>query len=85
MPATFQRRGNFVNPDELKADAMKLSPEAHAQLAHALLLSLEELSEEEIETLWVEEAIRREAEIDAGTVVMRSAGDVFRDAYGKLR
>jgi hypothetical protein len=70
--------------DELKAEAMKLSPEARAQLAHALLLSLDELSESEIERLWLEEALRRDEEIDAGKVKLRNAEDVFRDARERL-
>ncbi len=52
--------------DELKAEAMKLMPEGRAQPAHALFLSLDELSGAEIEKLWLEEAIRRDEEIDSG-------------------
>ena len=39
---------------------------------------------ENLEQLWVEEAIRRNAEIDAGTGSMRDAEDVFRDARDRL-
>jgi hypothetical protein len=70
--------------DELKAQAMKLSPEARAELAHALLLSLDDLSESEIEKLWLEEAIRRDEEIEAGEVELRKAEDVFRDSRKRL-
>ncbi|MDP2992486.1 MAG: addiction module protein [Deltaproteobacteria bacterium] len=57
--------------EELKTEAMKLNPEARAKLAHALLESLEDLSEAEVERLWVEEAIRRDEEIDSGKVSLR--------------
>lgn len=70
--------------EELKTEAMKLSPEARAQLAHALLLSLDNLSEAEIERLWLEEAIRRDEEIEVGRVVLRQAEEVFRDARARL-
>jgi len=75
---------NLMSLDELKAEAMKLSPEARAQLAHALLLSLDDLSEAEIEKLWLEEAIRRAEEIEAGKVQLREAEEVFRDARARL-
>ena len=70
--------------DELKAEVMKLSPEARAKLAHALLLSLDDLSEAEIEKLWLDEAIRRDEEIEAGKVALRQAEEVFRDARARL-
>ncbi|MGB6065243.1 MAG: addiction module protein [Desulfomonilaceae bacterium] len=70
--------------DELKAEVLKLSPKARAELAHALLMSLEDLSEAEIEKLWLEEAIRRDEEIEAGKVVLRDTEEVFRDALARL-
>ena len=71
--------------DDLKEEAMKLAPEARAKLAHALLASLEDLSELEIERLWVDEAMRRDAEIDAGTVSLRPRDEVLKDARSRLR
>jgi hypothetical protein len=73
-----------MSPDELKAEAMKLGPEARAHLAHALLLSLDELSEAEIEDLWLEEAVRRDEEINEGKVALRSAEEVFQAARERL-
>ncbi|MEW6326348.1 MAG: addiction module protein [Thermodesulfobacteriota bacterium] len=71
--------------EELKTEAMKLNPEARAKLAHALLESLEDLSEAEVERLWVEEAIRRDEEIDSGKVSLRQADEVLKDARSRLR
>ena len=70
--------------DKLKEEAMKLAPEARAKLAHALLTSLEDLSEAEIERLWLDEAVHRDEEIDAGKVSLRSRDEVLKDARSRL-
>lgn len=51
---------------ELEAEVLQLDLDARAELAHALLLSLEDLSEEENERLWGEEAERRQRELREG-------------------
>ncbi len=43
--------------DELEAEALKLGPQARARLAGRLLDSLESLSAEENEQLWLEEGV----------------------------
>ena len=70
--------------EQVENEALKLTPKARAELAEKLLKSLEELSEEEIERLWAEEAVRRDAELDAGTASMRDAEDVFNDARARI-
>ena len=75
----------IMSLEELKTEAMKLTPEARAKLAHALLASLEDLSDVEIEQLWVDEAIRRDKEIDSGKVHLRPADEVLKDARSRLR
>ena len=69
----------------LKNEAMKLHPAGRAQLAKELLNSLEKLSKPEIEQLWVEEAIRRNAEIENRTVELRPADDVMKEARSLLK
>ena len=69
---------------QVETEALKLSPPARAELAEKLLISLDDLSEEEIERLWAEEAVRRDAELDDGTASMRDAEDVFRDARARI-
>ena len=69
----------------LKDEAMKLHPAGRAQLAKELLNSLEKLSKPEIGQLWVEEAIRRNAEIESGTVELRTAEDVMKEARALLK
>ncbi|MFI5332052.1 MAG: addiction module protein [Desulfobaccales bacterium] len=71
--------------EELQDEAMKLAPEARAKLAHALLASLENLSDAEIELLWAAEARRRDDEIDTGQVSLRPAAEVLKDARLRLR
>ncbi len=55
-----------VTIDELMREALALDPQGRAHLAHRLLGSLDELSEAEVEQLWLAEAVRRDAEIAAG-------------------
>ncbi len=51
-----------------------------ARLAHKLLLSLEELSEVEVEDAWLDEAERRAHEIDEGLVQLIPSEEVSRKA-----
>ena len=71
--------------DELRTAALRLGPEERARLASDLLISLDDLSEAEIERLWLEEALRRDAELDAGTARSIPADKVFRDARARLK
>jgi hypothetical protein len=48
-----------VTLDELRREALELAPLARVELARALLQSLVDLSEPEIERLWLDEAERR--------------------------
>ena len=73
-----------MTTEQVENEALKLKPEARAELAEKLLRSLEDLSDEDIERLWAEEALRRDAELDAGTASMRDAEDVFRDARARI-
>ena len=52
--------------EQLAEEAMKLPSAAKAKLARQLLASLEPLSEAEIDRLWLDEAERRDRELDAG-------------------
>lgn len=57
-----------------------MDPQARADLAHELLASLDSLSEQEFERLWLDEAERRNAEIEAARVVPVPADEVFTKA-----
>jgi hypothetical protein len=71
--------------DDIEAEVLKLDPQARARLAKRLLESLETLSDEENERLWVEEADRRDADWDSAPGSGRPAADVLRDARTKLK
>lgn len=71
--------------DDIEGEVLKLEPRARARLARKLLESLEVLSHEENERLWVEEAERRDAAWDSVPGAARAALDVLRDARAKLR
>jgi len=70
--------------NEVEAAALELDAAQRARLAGKLLRSLEDLSAEEIDRLWIEEALRRDAEFESGTAKARKADDVFRDALARF-
>ena len=71
--------------DELLREALRLNAADRASMAHELLNSLESLSEAEVEQLWIEEALRRSAEIDAGTADTIPADEAIAEARARLK
>jgi putative addiction module component (TIGR02574 family) len=69
---------------DLEAEALKLPVVDRARLAETLLKSLDALAEDEHQRIWTEEALRRDAELDADPARGRPAADVFRDARARL-
>ncbi|MFP5306126.1 MAG: addiction module protein [Gammaproteobacteria bacterium] len=69
---------------KLEAEALALPVEARAELAHKLLLSLEDIPDTEFDRIWGEESARRAAEVDAGRVAPVSADHVARKARALL-
>jgi putative addiction module component (TIGR02574 family) len=65
--------------------ALHLPIQQRAELAHKLLLSLEELSEQEIAQAWHAEAIRRAVELDSGQTETISSEDARAAAQALLR
>jgi hypothetical protein len=53
-----------MNINELKNQVLRLDPAGRALLAKELLASLDDLSENEIEDLWLDEAARRDKAIE---------------------
>lgn len=64
---------------ELENEALQLDPRSRARLAERLLGSLDDLTEAEIEALWLDEAERRERAWDAGEVRGMPADEVLRE------
>jgi putative addiction module component (TIGR02574 family) len=65
------------DPKDIVAEALDLPLTARAELASLLLDSLDELSEEESDQLWAQEAERRFAEYKAGNIESVPAEEVF--------
>jgi hypothetical protein len=73
-----------MTTNEVEAAALAMDVDGRARLVQKLLRSLEDLSAEEIDRLWIDEALRRDAEFDAGTACARDSEDVFRDARARF-
>jgi len=73
-----------MSVDELKAEVLRLDPQTRAYLARELLASLDALNEAEIEKLWLDEAIRRDEELDSGAAHAYPAGEVLDRARARL-
>ena len=69
-----------MNLEQLEAEILKLSLKERAALAKRIVQSLDELSESEIEALWVEEAERRLDELEQGLATEIPAEEVLRRA-----
>ncbi len=69
--------------EELKAEILKLGPEARAALARDILASLDDMETDQAEKLWLEEAMLRDREIDNGLATARSVEEAMTDARRK--
>ena len=74
-----------MSVEELKIEALKLGPESRALLARELLASLDNLSVAEVESLWIDEAIRRDNDLEAGHAVAHSADEVIMRLRNRRR
>ena len=71
--------------EEIEGETLKLDPHERARLAGKLLESFEELSRAENERLWVEEAERRDQDMDSHESSGIPAEEVFHDARSRLK
>jgi hypothetical protein len=71
--------------EQLEAEIFKLDLESRARLAEKLLVSLEELSDQENTRLWGLDALRRNAEMDADPESELDGEEVFREAHSRLK
>lgn len=74
-----------MEPNQIEAAALNLDARSRASLAEKLLRSLDNLSEDEADALWAEEAERRDAEMDLGANSGRPAEEVLRDIRARRR
>ena len=71
--------------DELRREALGLDLPGRASLARDLLSSLDDLSEAEVEQLWLEESLRRHQEVASGAVRTVSADEALARARAARR
>ena len=74
-----------MNFEQIQNAALLLPQAERATLAQKLLLSLETLPEDEIQQTWLQEALRRARQIDAGEVRLIPAEDVMHKAQALLK
>lgn len=65
------------NLEDVASELLRMNVESRAALAKRLLDSLDELTPEENERLWVQEASRRYKQLKARTATSISAEDLF--------
>ncbi len=74
-----------MDPQTIEHEALGLPAEDRAKLAQKLLLSLDTLSEDESDKIWLIEADRRARELDRGEVQPIPADEVRKKARSLLR
>lgn len=74
-----------MNAATITDEALSLPVQQRAELAAQLLSSLDALSESEIESLWLQEAAHRAAEMDQGLSRRVPAEEVRRQANALLK
>lgn len=75
----------YQSIEAIEQAALQLGPGARAKLAHSLVGSLSDISREQLEALWLDEAERRDAEMDSGAVQGIPGDEVFAAIEAKLR
>ena len=71
--------------EDIELEILRLDRHARANLANALLGSLEDLSPEEHDQVWAEEAEARYAEFEGGRTRAIDGDEVFRRARTRNR
>jgi len=70
--------------NKLRSEALMLSEAERAELAHALVKSLDAPSDADVADAWDKEILRRLAEIDAGTVKLIDRDEFRRRMQERL-
>jgi len=74
-----------MNAQQLESEALHLPLAERAHLAQKLILSLDALTDDEIEETWLIEAKRRAQEIDNGEVTPIPASETMKKVKALLR
>lgn len=70
---------------DLESKLMNLPPKERARLAERLISSLDQESDPDAESLWIQEAERRLDELESGRVAGIPANQVFEKARSTFR
>ena len=70
--------------DAVLADALRLEPEARAEVAAEILASLEGPADPDADAAWTEEIEKRIAALEAGTMKLESWDEVKRRISGEI-
>ena len=74
-----------MDASTIEKEALALPLPERAKLVERLLQSLDDLTEQEAEALWLDEAQRRSRELDDGTVPLVSAGELEQRIQALLK
>lgn len=66
---------------DIERDALQLSPQERAELARELIASLDAESEDDVESLWLDEAERRYEKYRKGELTACPAADVLAELW----
>jgi len=72
-----------ISLEEVSRKAFNLPPEERAELAHELLLSIDEAIDKEVEAAWDAEIERRVNDIKSGKAKGRAAEDILAEIRAK--
>jgi hypothetical protein len=71
--------------ESIEKEALSLNAQQRARLAQELLDSIDNLTPQELEALWLDEAERRAEEIDGGAAALVEGEEVARKARALVR
>lgn len=74
-----------MNASAVEKEALALPLQERAKLVEVLLESLDTLSEQEAEALWLDEAERRSLQIDEGKVELVAPAELERRVQARLK
>ena len=69
--------------EQIESEALKLPEQARADLLGRLMHSLTEVADRDVAEAWAQEAVRRDDEMQSGSVAGVSATEVFEDLMRK--
>jgi putative addiction module component (TIGR02574 family) len=87
MIVLIQVYGGFMGAatlDKLRSEALLLSENERAELAHALISSLDAPADRDAADAWEQEVVRRLAEIDDGTARLIDRDELRRRVRDRL-